>query len=303
MGILVAEALLHTPLGARIPEADRWGNDGLAAIIKDSEEYAQSGPVDVLFFGSSQGVTWIDQQDLRTRGLRAFNASVRGCNTVLADLLGSRIFLPKLQPKVVVITLGPMSLSAWNQHFVLAVEGSAVGGPILRGDTVDAWINENIMLIRKGGHTIGRPAFQAWKHALLGEPELSETSQTPEAKTSEPIANLPIQLGMFRSYRRDQAQFEALQHLRQAAEASGARVLFVNMPAKDVAKQGASWNYDDYLSELKRVTAGYPLLDLDALANDGHFIDYTHPSPAGRIAMRAAVGDFVGKYLPGAQSQ
>ena len=42
-------------------------------------------------------------------------------------------------------------------------------------------------------------------------------------------------------------------------------------------------------------------LDLDALAQEQHFSDYSHPSPAGREAMRGAVADFVRAQLDGAK--
>jgi hypothetical protein len=293
VGVLLAEALLHTPLGDRIPEAGKWGNERLASIVAGAEDYRTEGPVELLLFGSSQGATWIDEQDLRTRGLRTVNASVPGGNTVLADLLGSKLFVPTLNPKLVVITLGPMSLSAWNQHFVQAVQGSPVGGPILRGDRGAIWINEHLMLIRKGGQTMSGPTVRAWKQALLGRPA--------PAVAAEAATNFEAQLTTLRSQRPDPAQFAAMRHLRDVAEAAGATVVFINMPVRDGAKVGADWNYDEYLAELRRATAGYPLLDLDALAQEQHFSDYSHPSPAGREAMRGAVADFVRAQLDGAK--
>ena len=293
-GVLLAEALLHTPLGDRIPEAGKWGNDRLETIVAGAEDYSSGGPADLLFFGSSQGATWVDQQDLRARGLRAFNASVPGGNTVLADLIGAKLFIPTLQPKLVVITLGPMSLSAWNQHFVRAIEGSPVGGPILRGDRGSIWINEHLKLIRKGGQTLSGPTFRAWKRALLGAPKTTVAAAPPDT-------NLEAQLATFRSQRPDPAQFAAMRHLRDTAEAAGAKVRFINMPGHDEAKIGAAWNYDAYLVELRRATAGYPLLDLDALAQDSHFGDYAHPSPAGQEAMRAPIAAFVAPFLEGTE--
>jgi len=294
-GVLLVEALLHTPLGDRIPESAKWGNERLATIVQDAERYSQDGPADILFFGSSQGDTWIEQQELRTRGLRTFNASVPGGNTVLADLLGAQLFIPTLKPKLVVITLGPMSLSAWNQHFVRAVEGSPVGGPILRGDRGSIWINENLMLIRKGGQSLARSTFRAWKLALFGAPKVVGPAERP------PDTNIEAQLATFLRLRPDPTQFAAMRHLRDAAEAAGATVVFINMPLKDGAKVGADWNYDEYLAEVRRATAGYPLLDLDALAQDQHFWDYAHPSPAGLEAMRGVVADFVRMQLGGAK--
>ncbi len=294
-GVLLVEALLHTPLGDRIPEAAKWGNERLARIIAGAEDYRGGGPVDLLFFGSSQGDTWIEQEELRSRGLRTVNASVPGGNTVLADLLGAQLFIPTLKPKLVVITLGPMSLSAWNQQFVRAVEGSPVGGPILRGDRGAIWINENVMLIRKGGQPLNRSTFRAWKLALFGAPEVVAPAERP------PDTNIEAQLATFRRQRPDPTQFAAMRHLRDAAEAAGATVVFINMPFKDGAKVGAAWNYDEYLAEVRRATAGYPLLDLDALAQDQHFWDYAHPSPAGLEAMRGVVADFVRMQLDGAK--
>jgi hypothetical protein len=92
-GVILVEALLHTPLGDRIPESGKWGNDRLARIVAGAEDFRGGGPADILFFGSSQGATWVDETDLRARGLRTFNASVPGGNTVLADLLEVRRLL------------------------------------------------------------------------------------------------------------------------------------------------------------------------------------------------------------------
>ena len=293
VGVLLAEALLHTPLGDRIPEAGKWGNERLASIVAGAEDYRTAGPVDLLLLGSSQGATWIDDQDLRSRGLRTVNASVPGGNTVLADLLGSKLFVPTLNPKLVVITLGPMSLSAWNQHFVQAVEGSPVGGPIIRGDRGAIWINEHLMLIRKGGQTISGPTVRAWQQALLGRPA--------PAVAAEAATNFEAQLTTLRSQRPDPAQFAAMRHLRDVAEAAGATVVFINMPVRDGAKAGADWNYDEYLAELRRATAGYPLLDLDAIADDAHFKDNVHPNQAGTGAMRLPIAEFVTPHLKGAE--
>ena len=296
MGLLAAEALLHTSLGDRIPEAGKWGNDRLAKIVEQAALYSEEGPVDLLLFGSSQGATWIEESNLRAAGIRAVNASVPGGNTVLADLLGTRLFLPTLKPKVVVITVGPMSLSSWNTHFIHAVEGSPVGGPILRGDAASIWINEHVMLIRKGGQTLSSTTLRAWKQSLLGAPKA-----TAAAEAAEPGTNLEAQLATLRTLRSDAAQFAAMRHLREAAEAAGATVLFINMPVRDQAKVGAAWNYEDYLAALRSATAGYPLLDLDALAQEQHFGDYSHPSPAGQQAMRSAVEGFVRSHLDGAK--
>jgi len=294
-GVILMEALLHTPLGDRIPESAKWGNERLARIVAGAEDYSSGGPADILFFGSSQGATWIEETDLRARGLRTVNASVPGGNTVLADLLGAQLFIPALKPKLVVITIGPMSLSAWNQHFVQAVEGSPVGGPILRGDTASIWINEHLMLIRKGGQTLSGPTFRAWKRALFGAPKVVGPAERA------PDTNIEAQLATLRRQRPDPTQFAAMRHLRDAAEAAGATVVFMNMPLKDGAKVGADWNYDEYLAEVRRATAGYPLLDLDALAQDQHFWDYSHPSPAGLEAVRGVVADFVRMQLDGAK--
>ena len=293
--VLLAEALLHTPLGDRIPEAGKWGNERLAGIVKSADRYSQDGPVDLLLFGSSQGATWIEEQELRSRGLRTVNASVPGGNTVLADLLGAQLFIPALKPKLVVITVGPMSLSEWNQQFVQAVAGSPVGGPILRGDRGSIWINEHLMLIRKGGQSLSSSTFRAWKQALFGAPKVVGPAERA------PDTNIEAQLATMRRLRPDPAQFAAMRHLREAAEAAGATVVFINMPVKDGAKVGADWNYDEYLAELRRATAGYPLLDLDALAQDQHLGDYSHPSPSGLEAMRGVVADFVRRQLDGAK--
>lgn len=296
VGILVAEALLHTSFGDRIPEAGKWGNTRLAKIVDKAARYSKEGPVELLLFGSSQGATWIEESNLRAAGIRTVNASVPGGNTVLADLLGTRLFLPTLKPKLVVITVGPMSLSSWNTHFIHAVEGSPVGGPILRGEATSIWINEQVMLIRKGGQTLSSSTLRAWKQSFLGAPEASVA-----AEAAEPDTNLEAQRNTFRSLRPDAAQFEAMRHLREAASAAGATVLFVNMPLRDAAKVDVAWNYEDYLAALRRETAGYPMLDLDALAQEHHFGDDAHPSPAGQQAMRSAVEGFVRSHLDGAK--
>lgn len=297
-GILLVEALLHTPLGDRIPEGGKWGNDRLAKIVKEAAAYGEAGPVDVLFFGSSQGDTWVDVKDLRARGIRALNVSVPGGNTVLADLLGSQLFIPTLKPKLVVITLGPISLSSWNNNLVEAVNQSGVGGPVLRGDEITMWRNEHIMLIRKGGHPINAHTFNAvvrfFKGASAGRAEGLSQPSVPD----RPPEMLP---SSFRSQQREEAQFLALRHLQQFAESSGARVLFINMPLKDVEKEGAVWSYDDYLAELKRTTEGNPLLDLDAIADEAHFKDNVHPNQAGTGAMRLPIAEFVTLHVKGAE--
>ena len=296
--MLLVEALLHTSLGDLIPEGGKWGNDRLAKIVTEAAAYGETGPVDVLFFGSSQGDTWVDVKDLRARGIRALNVSVPGGNTVMADLLGSRLFIPTLKPKLVVITLGPISLSSWNNHLIHSVDGSVVGGPILRGDAVAMWRNEHIMLIRKGGHPINAHTFNTVARFFKGA---SAGRAYGLAQPSAPDRPPEMLLSSFRGQQREEAQFLALRHLQQFAESAGARVLFINMPLKDVVKEGAVWSYDDYLAELRRTTEGNPLLDLDAIADDAHFKDNVHPNQAGTGAMRLPIAEFVTPHLKGAE--
>ena len=292
--MLLVEALLHTSLGQRLPDGGKWGNDRLAKIVKEADSYGKEGPVDVLFFGSSQGDTWVDIGDLRARGIRALNVSVPGGNTVVADLLGSQLFIPTLKPKLVVITVGPMSLSSWNNNLVEAVDQSVVGGPILRGDEIAMWRNEHVMLIRKGGYPVDRRTLMAMAGLALRE----TGADSGGGSSGAPPAML---LNSFRHQNREEAQFVALRHLLQVAESAGARVVFMNMPFKDVVKDGAVWNYNEYLAELRGATEGHPLLDLDALADDSHFGDFVHPNLAGGAAMRLPIAEFVTLHLKGAK--
>lgn len=298
LAMLATEALLHTPLGDRIPEAPRWGNAKLAQLVDDATTYASEGPVDVVVFGSSQGALWIDEADLRASGLRVVNASLPGGNMKMADLLGSRLFLPSMRPKLVVISVGPMSLAHWNEHFVSLVEGSPVGGPILRGEEVRIWLNQHVMLLRKGGQTLSAGTVQRWRSSLTGRPVPAEPQEDAAASS-----NLPRQLALFQSYQRDPAQFEALEHLKQSAEALGARVVFANLPVQSPVKQGATWNYADYLQEVERAVGDHPLLNLDKIATDSDFGDYVHPSSSGRQTMRPIVREFIVRQLAEASSK
>jgi hypothetical protein len=293
-GLLLLEAALHTPFGDRVPEASKWGNDRLARVVAAAEEYSKAGPLDVLVFGSSQGATWVRESDLRTRGLRAINASVPGGNSELASRIGTSFLLDLTRPRLVVITLGPLQMSAWNTHFIHAIEGSAVGGPTLSGNSVSLWIQQNVMLIRKGGQALNSTTLRTWRAALTGA---SAEPPAIEADAAAPGAR-EKQLEVYRSAAADEVQFEAIRLLRKAAEDRGAQVVFINMPVLDSAKEGARWGYSDYLSDVTRLAAGAPMLDLDPVAVDAvDFADAVHPLEAGKDRVAGPIGSFIEAQL------
>lgn len=297
LAIFATEALLHTPLGDYVPDAPKWGHVPLGGIVERASKYAKDGAVDVLVLGNSQGQLWVDEGDLRNVGLRAVNASVPGANMGTVDFLASRIFLPSLKPRLVVITVGPISFTKRHDHLISLIEASPGGGPVLRGERVRIWLNEHVMLLRKGGHSLSLNMVGPMRNLFTETNVVSNHEQQPLGVGEKAT------IAVYRSLGPQSEKFDAMAHLIGLAEASGARVVLINMPVRDDTKRGAAWDYADYLRQLERAVGAHPLLNLDNVTTDADLGDYVHPNDRGAQVVRPIVRDFILRQLSEASSK
>jgi hypothetical protein len=294
--MILLEGLLRAGGEKLVPRSDKWGHAKIQELVDRYAEYAATRrPLDAVIFGTSQGYTWIDQKDLNDSGISTINASIPGGNLAVSRLLAQHVLLDQITPKVVVITIGPMSLAHWNEHLVKVILQSPVGGAYLENRRVSLWLQHNVELVKLGGHRLNAGLLadmqRLWKPTA---PRQQRSKRTDDLESSERSTVL-------RPLDPSPEQFEAFAELLSEAEFRGAKTAVINMPLCDGGKHNPAWPYAEYRRAMLRVAGDRPVLDLDAVVPPSDFSDCAHPTREGIAAVRDVVRTFLRSCLLGQQ--
>ena len=290
--MMAGEVVLRAGLAERLPPPAKWGNSQLSRMIDRYEAESRTGAPKILITGSSQGYTWIDQSDLRSRGISVFNACQPGANMTVTHLLTSRILVPMAKPDLIVITVGSVSLANRNETFVDAIRNSPRGSNLFDYSPVSAWIQDHVFLVRYGGHKLTESLFTDLRQALTGRASKPETTDEDFLKPIDGDERVR-RLEMARSYEPSDTQVASLADDVKFAREQGIRVLVINMPIHPEAKIDSKWPYPDYLRRLREAIGDTPMLDMDAEARADQFFDFTHCTPLGREQWRERIASFI----------
>jgi hypothetical protein len=280
--------------GARIlPRPTKWGHPKVQDAVERYQSLATTKkPLDVLIFGTSQGYTWIDQKQLNKAGLSTVNASIPGGNMSVGRLLAKKVFFKQMVPRLVVVTVGPMSVAHWNEHLESIIELSPTGSAYLEDRKLALWLQSNVALLRFGGQRLDA-AFISQLRSLWRD----GTSQGRPRRAVLDADAVPTEGSKLRALTPSAEQFQALSDVLREAEAHGAKTAVINMPVCQGGKQQPAWPYAEYRKAMLSAVGSRPLLDLDAEASPSYFGDCVHPNTRGVEAFRERVFAFLSTRL------
>ncbi len=301
--LVVITVLLLAELGLRavgprlLPRPNKWGHAKVQTLVdRYRAQAATHEPLDVVIFGTSQGYTWIDQEQLNGRGLRTINAAIPGANMSVGRLLGTRVLFDQQMPSLVVVTVGPMSVAHWNEHLEQLIEHSPGGGAYLENRRLSLWIQNNVALVKFGGHHLDAAFVTQLRALWRGGPRRPKARR--EALDGDAV---PTEGQTLRAMTPSAEQFQALRDFLHEAEARGAQTAVINMPVCEAGKHRPEWPYSEYYSAMLKAVGDRPLLDLDRAALPGYFGDCVHPNPNGVAAFREPITAFLTARLAAAR--
>lgn len=207
------------PLLTHVAHAPILADPHLTRRLADADA---SGPVDVLVVGSSHAYREIDPSAFAARGLRAFNLGSSAQTPVLTHALLDR-YLPRLRPRLVVVETYPVTLDGDGAEGVYGLIASApVDGTALRLALRLHTPTVALALVGASARrALHRPTGRAdGTYVADGFVQRADTMRfTPAA-----LRRFPTTVEL------DDAELADLGRLAGRIEATGARVVFVEMP-------------------------------------------------------------------------
>lgn len=296
--LLLVELGLRTAGPRLLPRPNKWGHAKVQTLVdRYRAQAATREPLDVVIFGTSQGYTWIDQEQLNERGLRTINAAIPGANMSVGRLLGTRVLFNEQVPALVVVTVGPMSVAHWNEHLEQLIEHSPGGGAYLEDRRLSLWIQNNVALVKFGGHHLDAAFVSQMRALWRGSTRKSKPRR--EALDGDAV---PTEGQTLRAMTPSAEQFQALTDFLREAEQRGAQTALINMPVCEAGKHRPEWPYAEYYRAMLQAAGDRPMLDLDREAHPGYFGDCVHPNPKGVAAFREPIAAFLTARLAAARA-
>jgi hypothetical protein len=316
--VLLAELAVRAA-APRIRDPLLWPDWEAQNKVAAMDALGASGGASVVFVGSSM-VNAGFNPELATTLLKAkrpaFNAALNGSDMRTTDLWTTKVVVPRLHPKVVVVGFNSGELNDhWQEaqglyaRMLQSTYGKRIagkGGVLAR---LDAWSVDHSYLMRY------RSVLRSPVDAFVGHDRAQDVQGVDPLGRFIALTNfqkrayspgLSRQLGIwdevFRNYRPGGLQFAALDDLVKNLTAQGIRVVLVRMPVtKDIVPLHPRGQADRlrFTSVLAHFVATHPVTFIDAEhaigASPGLFVDPVHLNVVGQRRTTALVIDAVKK--------
>lgn len=313
LALLFAELAVRLA-GSRIPEPLRWNSwEAQNKVAQMDARAAGDTGTDLVLVGSSVVNTGFDPAPIRARtGLDVFNAALNGADMRATDWWTTRVVLPRLRPRNVVIGVSSMefiNLDPWPDNLYRRLLGSDAGREVTAthstSDRIERVVERASSLFRH------RSILRRPMTALRGmdddqrinavRPDGSLVALEAAERPYGMDAAMRERWRKFRNTRYvvDPAQIAAFDHLVRTLRRQQIDVTVVLMPVtRDVVPwhQLGATDYAEFLAAITAFVDDHRLSFVDAgTATDGRaaFLDPIHLNTAGRRYLSQAIAPLV----------